>query len=157
MALRIIYDSAIIFLYFYITSADVTWHISSNIMEIVYGQKWFKINSQIQKILWPTSTCSLKVNNGKIRTMSYICTKLLRKTPEWCHWRRSGIFIVNFEQILHIFWCFHILLWTREYQLSGFLVKHWKLFYLLQHISSRKLLLASAKLFQRKLLWMLFS
>ena len=24
------------------------------------------------------------------------------KTPEHCHWRRSGVFIVNTEHILHL-------------------------------------------------------
>ena len=31
-----------------------------------------------------------------------ICAKLI-KTPKRRHWRRSGVFIVNFEHILHIF------------------------------------------------------
>ena len=31
-----------------------------------------------------------------------MCSKLLIKTPERLHWRRSGVFIVNFEQISHI-------------------------------------------------------
>ena len=31
-----------------------------------------------------------------------ICSKLTTKTPQRRHWQRSGIFIVNFEQILHI-------------------------------------------------------
>ena len=28
-------------------------------------------------------------------------------TPERREWRRSGVFIVNFEQIYTVFWCFH--------------------------------------------------
>ena len=31
-----------------------------------------------------------------------ICTKLTLKTPERRHQRRSGVFVVNFEQISHI-------------------------------------------------------
>ena len=43
-----------------------------------------------------------KVNNVKTRTKSEICSKLKIKTPKRRHWRRSGVFIVNFEQISHI-------------------------------------------------------
>ena len=46
-----------------------------------------------------------KVNNRTTRTRCKICSKLTIKTPErrqWRQWRRSGIFIVNFEQILHL-------------------------------------------------------
>ena len=32
-----------------------------------------------------------------------MCSKLIIKTPERCHWRRSGVFIVNFEHISHLF------------------------------------------------------
>ena len=38
----------------------------------------------------------------KTRKMCEICSKLTIKTSERRHWRRSGVFIVNFEQILHI-------------------------------------------------------
>ena len=38
-------------------------------------------------------------NTGK---MCEICSKLTIKTPERRHWRRSGVFIVNFEQISNI-------------------------------------------------------
>ena len=31
-----------------------------------------------------------------------MCTKLTIKTPERRHWRRSVVFIVNFERISHI-------------------------------------------------------
>ena len=31
--------------------------------------------------------------------MCEICSKLITKIPERRHWRRSGVFIVNFEQI----------------------------------------------------------
>ena len=45
-----------------------------------------------------------KVNNGNTRTMCEICSKLTIKTPE-----RSDVFIVNFEQILHIVIMFPLL------------------------------------------------
>ena len=36
-----------------------------------------------------------------------MCLKLRVKTPEWRHWRRSGVFIVNFKHIWHFFYCFN--------------------------------------------------
>ena len=32
-----------------------------------------------------------------------ICSKLTIKTSELCHWRRSGVFTVNFKHISHLF------------------------------------------------------
>ena len=48
-----------------------------------------------------TFTCS----KSTIKTLSRceICLKITMKTPEWCHWRCSGIFLVNFEHISHLF------------------------------------------------------
>ena len=43
-----------------------------------------------------------KVNNRDTRTRSEIRSKLKIETPERLQWRRSGIFIVNFEHILHL-------------------------------------------------------
>ena len=40
-----------------------------------------------------------KVNKKKIRKTCKICSKLTIKTPER---RRPGVFIVNFEHILHL-------------------------------------------------------
>ena len=31
-----------------------------------------------------------------------VYSKLTIKTPERCHWHRSGVFFVNFEHILHL-------------------------------------------------------
>ena len=44
----------------------------------------------------------LKVNNRDTRTRFEICSKLTIKIPERRHWRRSGIFMVNFEHISHL-------------------------------------------------------
>ena len=43
-----------------------------------------------------------KVNNKNARARREICSKLTIKTPERRHWRRFGVFIVNFEHILHL-------------------------------------------------------
>ena len=47
-----------------------------------------------------------KVNNRNTRKKCEICSKLTIKTPER---RRSGVFIVNFEHISHLFLVFLLL------------------------------------------------
>ena len=37
-----------------------------------------------------------------METLAQIYLKLTVNTPEHRHWHRTGIFILNFEQILHI-------------------------------------------------------
>ena len=49
----------------------------------------------------PVGIYLLKVNNRYTRTKCEICSKLTIKTRERRQWRRSGVFIVNFEHILH--------------------------------------------------------
>ena len=48
----------------------------------------------------------LKVNyrNNRARYETY--SKLTIKTPEWRQWHRSGVFILNFEHISHLFLVF---------------------------------------------------
>ena len=41
--------------------------------------------------------------------MCEICSELTIKIPERRHWRRSGIFIVNFEHISHLVLVFLLL------------------------------------------------
>ena len=60
----------------------------------------------------------VKINNRNTKTRCEICSKLIIKIPERRHWRRSGafanfgrrsgIFIVNFEHILHLVLVFFI-------------------------------------------------
>ena len=52
--------------------------------------------------LFPAGIYLLKVNKRNTRTKCEICSKLTIKTPEQCQWRRSGVFIVNFEHIAHL-------------------------------------------------------
>ena len=44
-----------------------------------------------------------KVNNENLRTMCENSSKLTIKIPERRHWRRSRVFIINFEQIFFFF------------------------------------------------------
>ena len=50
----------------------------------------------------PAGIYLLKVNNRNTRTRCEICSKLTINTPERRQWRRSGVFIVNFEHISHL-------------------------------------------------------
>ena len=50
----------------------------------------------------PTGICLFKVNNENTRAKCEICSKLTKKTPDLRPLPRSGVFIVNVEQISHI-------------------------------------------------------
>ena len=50
----------------------------------------------------PLNIYLLKVNNRINRTKCEIHSKSTIKTPEQRHWRRSGVFIINFEHISHL-------------------------------------------------------
>ena len=60
-----------------------------------------------QQLKWmhPAGIYLLKVNKRNTRTMCKVCSKLTIKTLEQRQWRRSGVFIVNFE--LASFWCLY--------------------------------------------------
>ena len=49
----------------------------------------------------PVGIYLLKFNDRNPRTRCEICSKLTIKAPER-QWRRSGVFVVNFEHISHI-------------------------------------------------------
>ena len=51
------------------------------------------------------------------------CSKLAIKIPERRHWRRSGIFIVNFEHILHIVLVFLLLTLSRQMPAGGWVLE----------------------------------
>ena len=51
-----------------------------------------------------------KVNNRNTRKMCEICSKLKIKTPERRQRSLSGVFIVDFEHILHLFLVFLLLI-----------------------------------------------
>ena len=65
-------------------------------------QKFFLFKLRFICNFNPASNYMFKVNNRNTRTRCEICSKLTIKTPERRHWGRSGVFIVNFEHILHL-------------------------------------------------------
>ena len=62
---------------------------------------------------FPAGNYMFKVNNRNTRTRCEICSKLTIKTPERRQWRRSGVFIVNFEHISHLVLVFLLLTLNR--------------------------------------------
>ena len=61
----------------------------------------------------PVEIYLLKVNNRNTRTKYEICSRLTLKIREQCQWRRSGVFIVNFEHILDLVLVFLFLTLSR--------------------------------------------
>ena len=57
--------------------------------------------------------CMFKFNNRNTRTRCEISPKLTIKIPERRHWRRTGIFIVNFEHISRLVLVFILLTLSR--------------------------------------------
>ena len=76
------------------------------IHERVNGQNILKAISKL------TFTCSK--SKETLEKRCEICSKLIIKSPEQRHWRRSGGFIVNFEHILQIFRVFLLLKLNKE-------------------------------------------
>ena len=70
----------------------------------------------------PANIYLFKVNNKNTRKRCEICSKLTIKTPERRQWRRSGVFIVNFEHISHLVLVF-LLLTSNKLMLAGILPK----------------------------------
>ena len=50
-------------------------------------------------VVHPAGIYLLKLNNRDTRTRCETCLKLTTNTPERRQWRRSGVFIVNFEHV----------------------------------------------------------
>ena len=51
----------------------------------------------------PANTSLLNTPIKTLEKKCEICSNLTIKTREWRHWRPSGVFIVNFEHISHLF------------------------------------------------------
>ena len=65
-------------------------------------------------VAFPAGNSMFKVNNRNTRTSCEICSKLTIKTQERRQWRRSGVFIVNFEHISHFVLVFLLLTLSRQ-------------------------------------------
>ena len=76
---------------------DSLFHIIPNVLSLLFAYPSLGGNYMF------------KVNNRNISARCEICSKLTIKTPERCHWRRSGVFFVNFGNILHLLLVFLLL------------------------------------------------
>ena len=61
------------------------------------------------KLIYPAGIYLVKVNDRNTRTRCDVCSKLTIKTLERRHWRRSSVFIVNFERISRLVLVFLLL------------------------------------------------
>ena len=77
-------------------------------------QEWLR---RIKRV--PVDIYMLKVSNNNTRTRCEICSELRIKTPEH-HWRRSGVFILNFEHISHLVLVFLLLTLNRQMPIKNF-------------------------------------
>ena len=68
-----------------------------------------KHNSLITTVAYPVDNYMFKANNKNPRTRCEIRSKLTIKTAEQRQWHGSGVFIVNFEHILHLVLVFLLL------------------------------------------------
>ena len=71
--------------------------------------EWLNCCKSITECYNPVRFYLPKDNNRNTKTMDEICSKLIIKAPERRQWRHSGVFIVDFEQILHIILVFLLL------------------------------------------------
>ena len=72
-----------------------------------------KLNISSLESMKPASIYAFKVNNRNTRKRCAICSKLTLQTPERPQGRRCGVFITDFEQILHLFLVFLLLTLNR--------------------------------------------
>ena len=79
---------------------------------IVGGGKW-SLKQRLHFVSYPAGIYLFKVSSRNTRTRCEICLTLTIKTPELRHWRRSGVFIVNFKHISYLVLVFLLLTLSR--------------------------------------------
>ena len=67
-----------------------------------------------QACMQPSRYLLVQNQQWKHQTMYGIFSKLTINTPEWSHWRRSGIFVLNFQQISHFAFMFSLFTSTNK-------------------------------------------
>ena len=71
-----------------------------------FAGKYWKVLNEVSDTKWVNER-GYAANIYNTRKRHEICSKLTIKTPKQRQWRRSGVFIANFEHILHFFQCFY--------------------------------------------------
>ena len=79
-------------------------------LQLIKNQQYFKGIFRALLNIYPAGIYLLKVSNRNTRTSCEIYLKLTIKTLERRHWRRSGVFMVNFEHISHLVLVFLLLI-----------------------------------------------
>ena len=74
-----------------------------------YQLDWANFGPMIIFKTYQVGIYLLKVNDRNTKTRYEICSIVRIKTPERCQWRRSGIFILNFEGISYLVLVFLLL------------------------------------------------
>ena len=79
------------------------FHLFLNSLKFKFNLEFSNLRgrTQINLIYGFTGMYLLKVNSRNARSRCEICSELTINTPERRHWRRSPVFIVNFEHISH--------------------------------------------------------
>ena len=80
-----------------------------SILEVI----WQFARVSLLSVFTPAGNYMFKVNDRNTKTRCEICSKLTIKIPERRHWRRSVIFIINFEYISHLVLVFLLLTLSR--------------------------------------------
>ena len=75
-------------------------------------------NESPEYLPYPVDFYLIKVSNESTRKMCELWWNITIKTLEQHHWRRSGVFIVHFEQTSHIFLVFSLLI-LNKYMPTG--------------------------------------
>ena len=85
----------------------ILWNFSEHLLllKLFFTVALFLLNN-----FNPANIYLLRVNKKNSRKRSEICLKLIIKTPEPRFWRCSGVFIVNFGYISHVFLVFLLLI-----------------------------------------------
>ena len=120
--LKFSYLSKCQFLFDLIYEFDETWSpcigIITNFPRTFFTSSvnvFFLASSKFPPIsIHPAGIYLLKVKNWNHRTWCGICSKLTFKTLERRHWRRFGVFIVNFEHISHAALVFLLLTYSMQ-------------------------------------------
>ena len=69
---------------------------------IVFGKSQIDIHTACFSLTQLVFTCSNLTAKTLRLEICEICSKLTIKTPERGQWRRSGVFLVSFEHVLHL-------------------------------------------------------
>ena len=87
-----------------------------------FSENLSKVSKKVKllELIGETISAGNYLLNGNTTAICEICSKLTIKTPERCQWRPSSVFIVNFQEILHIV-LMYPLLTLNKYKAVGML------------------------------------